>query len=403
MPRQIDSVSRQQDEFPLPPRLEVFSLATDYFKHLNQAIPLFQHDQFFKIIEAWYQDPPVRDAPSWAVINVVMALSLRHMPLERAPESNYLASACISHAQSVMESLIYRDQDLKGLQVLLSLCIFFFGSSYPQPAFIFIATAVKLVHRMKLHTKAKDNEFNGEIVSQRKCLFWITYIIDREMSAHSFEPYLLHDDDIDVEVYGLSQEDDAAGNLTVREDGSSISLFGLRIQLARIQGKIYDLIHSVRAQKISINQKNAATERLHQILKEWYTLIPEPFSLSTAPLDESAHWLRNLLHIEYYQSQSNSTPAVSSTCTLHAAVTVLLANTLTVSEHDLHDHLDADIKTIQASLSEIERRLQDREIPVLRMALNMSYDLSTRATAALARFYESSSIEAFWDVGVALN
>lgn len=254
------------------------------------------------MVEDWYQYPSKRDEASWAAINIAIALSLRHSPSEQTPERDGIAPVCISNAQSVMESLVYRDQDLKGLQVILGLAMLFLNTSHPHPTCVLLATAVKLAQRLKLHMKGASDGLDAEMAAQRNNLFWITYIVDRDISIHTMEPYLIQDHDMDIEFYEPTGVDDNSGVLILDDNKSQVNFFRLRTQLARIKTKVYDLAHSVKASKFSLNQKQAVTERLYRMIKDWYASIPEQFTLkNVANLEESTRRHCISLHIIYFQ------------------------------------------------------------------------------------------------------
>lgn len=288
------------DRFPLPPRDYIQRLAADYFADFNQAMPLSHHRSFLDMLQNWYLSPPGdRDDATWAAINVVLAIALRHTTSASSDSndsSDTLASTCIQNAQAVLDRLVYRDQDLKGLQVLLGLAILFLATPHPQPACVLIATAVKLVHRLKLHVGSVDDS-DPEVSDShhRRCLFWITYIIDRDISVHTSEPYLLQDNDIGVAPFELGPLD---GN---DDDGSpSTHMFGYRTRLAHIQGKVYDLVYSVRASHFSANQKQAATERLYRSLREWRDSLPKALEINACPENQLRQCVS--LHAAYYQT-----------------------------------------------------------------------------------------------------
>ncbi|KAK7415719.1 hypothetical protein QQX98_005632 [Neonectria punicea] len=451
--------STHTDEMPLPPRHEIEPLVANYFQGFNQAMPLFHHENFMKMVQDWYHFPSRRDQASWSAINVVIALSLRHTPSGKTNAGDSMASTCIRNAQSTMDSLVYRDQDLKGLQVLLGLALLFLGTAHPHPACVLVATAVKLAHRLKLHIKEESDAH--ENTRERNRLFWITYIVDRTISMHTVEPYLLQYHDMDIDVKGVTGLDDV-GFVFLNDSSQRVDFFQLRIELAIIQGKVYDLVYSVRASKLSSNQKQAATERLDRMLDQWYRSVPEYFTFGKAA-ELEARLRRHCisLHVAYYQclfssrranaserpwvkrlidysdtlgqesepskesqhasallpsNWSNLVTAArsclalsdliddndsalrwSATCAYQAAVTILAAKNLTLHEHDLHELIDSDQDRIETSVRQLELRLQDSEDPYLRAVHSVCSNLSQRAAVVVSSFDKGSTGGAFWD------
>ncbi|KAJ4312872.1 hypothetical protein N0V84_009726 [Fusarium piperis] len=413
------SEPHEAEDFPLPPQHKIEPLISNYFKGFNQALPLFTQESFMKMLQEWYQLPNQRDQATWSAINVVIALSLRYAtsedPIARGDRDS-MASICLSNAQSTIESLVYRDQDLKGLQVLLGLVLLFQGTAHPHPTCVLTATAVKLVHRLRLHRKS--NMDHGKS-AERDRLFWMAYMIDRDISAHTTEPYLLQDHDIDVDVDGCTDSNATAGYLFADNDRLCINFLQLRIQLAHTQGKVYDLVHSVQASRFFAGRRRGATDRLHRMLEEWYSKIPDHFTSGKAALLERSprrHCIS--LHIAYYQclfsahrvhapnmvwvqcltdfsdglerddleddpeagssllplywptlveaarsflalldliEADDSALRWSAICPCQAAIIILAANNLAISKHDLHDQIEADAERVENALKTVEQ------------------------------------------------
>ncbi|KAF4952967.1 hypothetical protein FSARC_12506 [Fusarium sarcochroum] len=442
----------KKEELPLPPLPEIQHVMTDFFGGFNQAIPLFSHGSFLKMVDDWYNFPNRRDKASWSSINVVLALSLRHTTSGQTIIGDKVASMCISNAQSVMDSLVYRDIDHKGLQVILGLALLFMATAHPQPACVLIATAVKLVHRLKLHVQG-DEDADSQTATERARLVWITYIIDRDLSLHTFEPYLLQDHDIGLDVDDIACED-GLGILLLDDEQVRVDILKLRIRLATIQGKVYDLIYSVRASKLSLNQKQAANDRLQRMLEDWYNSLPDSFKADEVSALETnfrrhcislhityyqclfatrkasirnSEWIKRLTEfsdtLEHGEHTSNAAQSAtllpsnwstlveaarsclamldliepfdtalrwSSTCACEAAITILAANNLTLSEHDLHDSVDSDAEKIRISLEEFKQRIHDsgeaflqtstskmEELPIKPSGIFMQHDFIT--------------------------
>lgn len=268
------------DHFALPPLDQVSALVDKYFSDYNQAMPLFHQPLFMQMLDNWYRFPHERNEASWASINVVLALSVQQTPSTATISDDQVSSECIKNAQSVLNHLVIRDEDLQGLQVILALVILFLGTPRPQPSCVLIGTAVKLAHRLKLHLQDGLNDTNTELAAQKERLLWITYILDRDISMRTVEPYGLQDHDMEIDAISATLKDDPAGVLSLPDDPSRIAnIFHLRIQLARIQGQMYDLTYSVRARKYSRDQQEAAVEKLTHLLERWRNTVPEGFRI----------------------------------------------------------------------------------------------------------------------------
>jgi hypothetical protein len=58
--------------------------------------------------------------------------------------------------------------------------LFLLGTPNPQPTYFFIATAMRLAHSIGLHKKGVNFNLNSAEVEQRKRVFWIAYMLDKE-------------------------------------------------------------------------------------------------------------------------------------------------------------------------------------------------------------------------------
>lgn len=244
------------------------------------------------MILRWHQLPEERDQATWAVINVAMALGLQTAsspPGEGREKNDRMVQTCIANAQSVLDSLVTRDEDFKGLQTLLGLSVLFMYSPGPKPACVLVAMAVKLVHRLRAHTREGRERLNDETTPlQRDRLFWATFILDRDLSVKTMEPYVQQDNEYDVEPPSIDIPDDGVGVITSQDGTEKLNLFHYRVQLALIQGSIHDLVHSVRARGMPSEKRKAASARLGLQLWQWRCSIPEAFHY-----DKLVSWARN--------------------------------------------------------------------------------------------------------------
>ena len=120
----------------------------DYFS--SQRLPLFDQATFTV-------------GESWAATNIVLALGLKD-PRRVATH--------VKNAQSALTDLLTKDADAVCVQVVLGLCMVFQESPNLQAASILLATAVTLVHRLKLQND----------------LFWIAYILDKSIHLRAQQP-----------------------------------------------------------------------------------------------------------------------------------------------------------------------------------------------------------------------
>lgn len=296
--------------YPFPKWSNAEAFANIYFKHVNQTTQLFAAPTFMKMLDEFYDGPPEnRDQVTWSAINVVLALQF-YLDPDKITAADARAAICIKRAQSVMDQLVYRTEDLLGLQVILGVAMFFMHTAHPHPACVLIATAVKLVHRLKLNVPPQTTEHHQQS-AERARLFWLTYTMDRELSLRTSEPYLLQDHDIGIEIDDMSSSpgkgcvrippkvlrhslSDPSERSRQYKEAVEINIPMTRARLAVIQGKIYDQVYSVRASRMSPSEKQQALEGLDGMLDDWYSSLPPNFKRSVQGFSISAH-------ITYYQ------------------------------------------------------------------------------------------------------
>jgi hypothetical protein len=54
------------------------------------------------------------------------------------------------------------------------------GTPNPQPAFFLVAAAIRLAHSIGLHKRGSTFRLNPVEAEQRKRVFWIAYMLDKE-------------------------------------------------------------------------------------------------------------------------------------------------------------------------------------------------------------------------------
>lgn len=155
-----------------------------YFDISNRALPIFDQACFMRLITGWYSKKPEHDKHKWAAILVVIAMGLQsQVPGDTISSTSTqdleLLDYCMRNAQSVIPELITRDEDLLGIQVILSLAILFRNSSDLRPASTLLGMVVKLAHRMQLHSSDLAQYLGTEDSKQGLRVCWIIYMLDK--------------------------------------------------------------------------------------------------------------------------------------------------------------------------------------------------------------------------------
>lgn len=158
---------------------------------------------------------------------------------------------------------------------MLGLALLVLDTEYPNTASFPLGSAVILCRSMKLYLKPEESPSFVEGAR----LFWITYIVDRDLALLTKQPCLLHDDDIEI---GISD--------TLHSDGlgfvgglPTFHIFKHHIKLAEIQGFAYDLISPLRGRRMSALVRQKKVEELDGRLRDFYVGLPQTFRATNAP------------------------------------------------------------------------------------------------------------------------
>ncbi|XHF97425.1 hypothetical protein AWENTII_001011 [Aspergillus wentii] len=263
---------------PLPPKDEAMSLFRDFFENFNCMFPLYHEPTFMHLAEKQYSRDPYEGSGWWASINVVLAIAhrLRVMSNLVPHEEDKKAWLYLKNAMGVMTELTMRNTDLLSVQALLGMSLFLQGTPNPQPAFFLIAAAIRLAHSIGLHKRGSGFGLNPVEVEQRKRVFWISYLLDKDFCLRSGRPPVQDDDDMNVE---LPSEDppDNVGNVPLSDGKGKFNLFRSMCQFAIIESRVYKRLYSAKATKQSDGELLNTIGELDKELEEWKESIPLDF------------------------------------------------------------------------------------------------------------------------------
>ncbi|KAF5612510.1 Alkylated DNA repair alkB like 8 [Fusarium sp. NRRL 25303] len=193
---------------------------------------------------------------------------------------------------------------------------------------------------------------------------------------------------------------------------SHFEILKYRARLATIQGKIVDLVYSVWASKLSLDQRETVADRLNEMLEEWVESIPKPYRGDTLSDFRHVHQrffkqlLRRLLKFgESRKPDDTDTPLLPSnwsgrgmafrwSCAhaTQAAMTILAANNITLSEHDLHDSIDKDQERLHIAHGEVSDRLDEDPTRSTEKSFNTCGELIIKARESVRQFNENKTL-----------
>ncbi|KAF5684561.1 transcriptional activator Mut3p [Fusarium circinatum] len=262
----------------LPPQHEVLSGVNKFLSTFNTILPLFDPQRLLSRVSTWYERPHQRDASTWAAINVVLSLAYRHIPDEEKPPI-YSTLHFMNKAQSVLNDIMLGNSSLLDVQTIVGMVVLLQATSDLKPASALIPIALRLAHGLRLHSRANHDHLSAPETLERDRVFWIAYILDRDISMRTKLPPIQSQNDISID-WPSAIPTDGAGMLYTADNSSNFNFFLSRVQLAHIQGQVYEamLSKSPTASDVYVRLDNVA--RIHQMLDDWLARIPSEFSAS---------------------------------------------------------------------------------------------------------------------------
>ncbi|KAH7135551.1 fungal-specific transcription factor domain-containing protein [Dendryphion nanum] len=263
---------------PLPPKNEALSLLKDYFENFNCMFPLFHEPTFMHLVEKHYSNEPYEGSGWWASLNIALAFAhrLRVMSNLVPQEEDEKADQYLKNAMAVQVELTMRNTDLLSVQALLGIALFLLGTPNPQSTYFFVSAALRLSHSIGLHKKGSGFNLNASEVEQRKRVFWIAYMLDKDICLRSGRPPGQDDDDMNVELPSDDPPDNI-GNIPLADGKGKLNLFRLMCTFAIIESKVYKQLYSVKASKQTDGELLNTIGELDKELEAWKDSIPMDF------------------------------------------------------------------------------------------------------------------------------
>jgi len=277
-PEVFDDIFSRKIYKPLPPKPEALALLKDFFDNFNCVFPLFHEPTFMHLVDKHYSLDPYEGSGWWASLNVALAIShrLRIMGEDDARVEDAKAWGYLKNALAVFSELTMRNNDLLSVQALLGMALFMQGTPNPQPGFFLVAAAIRLAHSIGLHKRGSDFNLNEVESEQRKRVFWIGYLMDKDICLRSGRPPIQDDDDMNVELPSENPPDNI-GVVPIENGKSKVNLFRIQCVFAMIQSKVYKLLYSVKAARQTDGELLNTIGDLDQELEEWKDSIPLEF------------------------------------------------------------------------------------------------------------------------------
>ncbi|KAF0636745.1 hypothetical protein FPSE5266_08793 [Fusarium pseudograminearum] len=339
----------------LPPLQQTMHMTGIFLNTFNSMMPLFNPDSLLRLIgETYAVQPRQRNPVSWAAINVVLALACHQMPDDSEMNSECgTASDYIKKAQSVIWTVTLGETGILNIQTLIGMAMLLQTANDTTPALVIISAAMRLIHKMGLHNRLSTEHLSLIEQRQHAYVFWLAYIVDKDLSLRAQQPSVQLDDDINLdlpmELPGVCNGDSEAGIVTTVDGNTELNYLLARIQLANIQGNVYDHLYSTRASKRTPEERKISRERIVRALDDWKASIPSDFNganvVTTTSNNPSVAAFFCILHTRSLLCLSLITRSHAwdeqwvgsirefAACTYMSAMVLLTANNLNDSQH----------------------------------------------------------------------
>jgi len=137
----------------------------------------------------------------------------------------------------------------------------------------------------------------------RRRIFWILYMLDKDVALRSGRPPCINDDDCNVELpdeYPV----DGVGDVPLIKSKGKFNFFRCMVQFAVIQSKVYMQLYSAKASKQSDGELLNTIGELDKELEDWKESIPAEFGPDNESLFEGQQSAKIMhvvvLHFAYY-------------------------------------------------------------------------------------------------------
>ncbi|TDZ24741.1 putative transcriptional regulatory protein [Colletotrichum orbiculare MAFF 240422] len=343
----VPSASRGRRRMELPSEDIVRHVIDVYLSTCNSIMPLFHPQSLQRIVSNWYRQPASARQPScWAAINVALALAQNHGSDHLNP---LVAQAvdmaeCLENAQSVLAEVVAGNLDLQTVQILLGLGILFMGAKAGdvRAPIIFVSTAVRLAQAMGMHRRDAYDGISPAEATQRRRVFWIAYILDRDVALRTRQAPIQHDDDMDLDMppdddeilvaVGINNVENVVDATFIKDTGTcggtttSFNLCRARVELAQIQGLIYDCVFSVRARCRDSGETANLALGIRQSIEQWKSRLP-----ATLCVDALAYRIN-----DESDSSFNISTLATAMCYMHSLIMMCLDQLCRVNSMELH-------------------------------------------------------------------
>ena len=254
----------------LPTKAAALELVKETFTSYNKFLPIFDEEDFLQEFQVKYETSNPGDPGWWACVNIVLSLAyrLRAVRTHGPTHANTQAGGYFQNALSVVPDLSFSYRSLSAVQALVGMASILQGTPNPEPSSVLTAAALRLAQNMNMHRECSNSNLTTSQAEQRRRVFWIAYILDKDISLRLKRPFSQDDDDMDVQL--PSKKRFAISDHEI--ESCAVNLLNYRIGLAVIQGQVYKQLYSIQARRQSELQRAIAAQELFSALSYWKSI-----------------------------------------------------------------------------------------------------------------------------------
>ena len=268
----------------LPTKAVALELVKETFSSYIKFLPLFDEEDFLNEFEVKYAISNPGDPGWWACINVVLSIAqrLRALRTSDPTHANAQARDYFQSAMAVVSELIISHNSLSAVQALVGMASILQGTSNPEPSSVLIGAALRLAQNMNLHRECSNSDLSASQAENRRRVFWIAYILDKDISLRMKRPFSQDDDDMDVQLPSRTHCETPEHEI----ESCAVNLLNYRIGLAVIQGQVYKQLYSLQAKRQAEPQRTAAAQELNSSLSYWRSITQPELPEESLTLSE---------------------------------------------------------------------------------------------------------------------
>lgn len=259
-------------EFPEHSAQQLSKWISEFLTGFNKATPLFEVNSCNQMLDDWFSSTSPRDPIKSAAILVIIALTHTYRSQRVSYESRWVWLCNHRIGADINHIVANCSKDFTALRVVLGLAFLnLYGVETPLPMETLVGLAVTSCHKLKLHLRPETQ--TRELREERVRLYWITYIVDRDFSLLTGDPFLLRDTDSHIGY----PSDMTGDQLGVFKESMSLHVFNLRRDLAESQGLAQQLMITGQGSSMTAEERARNIAVFDHMLRNWYLHVNTPF------------------------------------------------------------------------------------------------------------------------------